>query len=112
MITGPGVAGFAAAGSVITSREVAGFALAPPWPRTPTPAALRYALAVSRRTPSSRSIRRSDQPSRRSASTCCRFSSLKTLAIPADDLSSASATSPRATFSGRFSGDHDWPVFG
>jgi hypothetical protein len=31
------------------------------------------------------SIRRSDQPSRPSASTCCLFSSLKTLLIPAMD---------------------------
>src|SRR4029453_7246606 len=46
-------------------------------------AACRYALAVSRRTPVASSIRRSDHPSRPSAITCCRFSALKTLAIPA-----------------------------
>ena len=69
VITGTGVAGLAAAGSVITSGEVAGFAQAPPWPRTSMPAALRYALAVSRRTPSSRSIRRSVSHQRRRGDT-------------------------------------------
>jgi len=36
--------------------------------------------------PVAASIFPSDQPSRPSASTCCAFSSLKTLAIPARDL--------------------------
>src|SRR4051812_10695314 len=49
-------------------------------------AARRYALAVSRRMPVAPSIFLSDQPSRPSASTCCFFSSLKTLAIPAREL--------------------------
>jgi hypothetical protein len=53
----------------------------PPDRRTSIPAARRYALAVSRRTPVSISIRRSDQPSRPSATIGCLFSSPKTLAI-------------------------------
>ena len=51
-----------------------------PCGRRPMPAALIYPPAVSRRTPVSFSMRRSDQPSRPSAITCCRFSSLKTSA--------------------------------
>lgn len=47
------------------------------------PAALRYALAGSRRTPVSSWIRRSGHPRRPSATTCCFFSSLKTLPIRA-----------------------------
>ena len=43
------------------------------------PAALRYALAVSRRTPVVCSIRRSGHPSRPNATTCSLFSVLKTL---------------------------------
>jgi hypothetical protein len=42
-------------------------------------AGVGYPLAVSRRTPVVCSIRRSDQPSRPRAITCCCFSSLKTL---------------------------------
>jgi hypothetical protein len=53
--------------------------------RTLSPATLRYALAVSRRTDVTSSIRLSDQPSRPSATTCCRFSSPKTLLIPAQE---------------------------
>ena len=115
VITPTEVAGFglaAAPGSVITLSGVAGFGRAPPCPRTSTPAPLRYALAVSRRTPVSRWMRRSDQPSRPSATTCCRFSSLKTLAIPRRRSVVDDAYVPRATFSGRFSDDHRWPVLG
>ena len=50
-----------------------------PGPRTAMPAAFRYALAVSRRTPVCCSMRRSDQPSCPSTMTCCCFSSFKTL---------------------------------
>jgi hypothetical protein len=56
----------------------------PPGGRTPIPAALRRLLAVSRRTPVACSIRRKVHPSRPSASTCCLFSSLKTLLIPTE----------------------------
>jgi hypothetical protein len=79
------LAGFAAAESVDTPVALAGFDGWPQRPggRTGTLAACRYALAVSRRTPVASSIRRSDHPRRPSAITCCRFSALKTLAIPA-----------------------------
>src|ERR1017187_10327514 len=40
---------------------------------------------VSRRMPVSRSIRRSDHPSRPNAMTCCFFSSLKTLLTVTED---------------------------
>ena len=63
-----------------------GFCRLPPPPRagwpTATAAAFRYALAVSRRTPVSCSIRRKDQPRRPNAITCCCFSSRKTLLMP------------------------------
>ena len=79
-----GSGGFSASGSVATS--MAGFATPlaavrpqPPGARRAIPAAFRYRLAVSRRTPVVCSIRRSDQPSRPRAITCCFFSSLKTL---------------------------------
>src|ERR1035437_5894758 len=75
-----GMAGFAAPESVITS--LAGFGLHLPKPlggRTAIPAAFRYAPAVSRRIPVACWMRRSDQPSRPRAKTCCFFSSFKTL---------------------------------
>src|SRR5260370_23762279 len=81
------VAGFAGPESVDTPAVVAGFgghtSGRPPRARTATPAAFRYALAVSRRTEVASSIRLSDQPSRPSARICCFFSSPKTLPIPA-----------------------------
>src|SRR5215204_5800141 len=60
---------------------MAGFAPRPqpPGARTLIPAALRYALAVSRRTPVACSMRRKDQPRRPKAIICCRLSSLNTL---------------------------------
>ncbi len=45
------------------------------------PAALRYPLIVSRRTPTASSMRRSDHPSRPSARISSCFSGFKTLAI-------------------------------
>ena len=56
----------------------------PPDRRTEIPAACRYAPAVSRRTPTSRSMRLSDHPSRPSTSICSRLSSFKTFVIPAE----------------------------
>ena len=50
-------------------------------PRTVSRAALRYAPAVSRRTPVARSMRRSVQPSRPSARTSFLLSSLKMLVM-------------------------------
>src|SRR6266513_4175645 len=56
------------------------------WPhrpagRTASPAALRYAPAVSRRTPVAAWMRRRVQPSCPRAMTCCFFVSLKRLAM-------------------------------
>jgi len=48
------------------------------------PAAFRYALAVSRRTPVSCSIRRKGHPRRPNAITCCLFPSLKTFFFAQD----------------------------
>src|SRR4051812_45499984 len=82
------LAGFDGAESVDTPLAVAGFDGGPTCRGAliAIEAARRYALAVSRRMPVAPSIFLSDQPSRPSASTCCFFSSLKTLAIPAREL--------------------------
>ena len=77
------------------------------------PAAFRYALAVSRRTAVAGSMRRSDHPSRPSASTCCCLSSPKTLLMPAKEHAFPAAVNvSAATCGGRFSGVHEWPVLG
>ena len=55
--------------------------------RIEIPAALRYPLAVSRRTPVVASIRLRLHPRRPSTSTCCCLLSLKTLPTPAKDHS-------------------------
>jgi hypothetical protein len=66
---------------VVTS--MAGFVVrTQPGARTWMPAAFRYPLAVSRRTPVACSMRRKDQPSRPKAIICCRLSSLNTLLMP------------------------------
>jgi hypothetical protein len=99
-----GMAGFAAPESVITS--LAGFGSHRPQPlggRTAIPAAFRYAPAVSRRTWVACWMRRSDQPSRPRAKTCCFFSSFKTLAMPTEPTSLRGIQCP-----GRYS---RWPVF-
>ena len=75
-------AGFSAPGSVVTS--MAGFAGGRSGPSRPAAAPRSRPLsdtrlAVSRRIRVACSMRRSDQPSRPSAMTCCFFSSLKTL---------------------------------
>src|SRR5215813_10627834 len=57
-----------------------------PGRHTVTPAVLRYALAVSLRTPVACSMRRKGHPSFPSAITCCFFSSLKTLLIPREPI--------------------------
>src|SRR6185437_8904475 len=105
--------------SVDTSAVVAGFGGGhtvgrPPVRRTAMPAAFKYALAVSRRTPVVASMRRSDHPRRPSARTCCRLDSLKTLL-----MSGEGPSRPRrrqrlglAIAGGRFSGVHQWPVLG
>src|SRR5690606_10829947 len=106
-----GLAG-AAAGSVVD--PLAGFGRCRPrGPRTAIPAALRYWLAVSRRILVSCSIRRSDQPSRPSASTVCFFSSRKTFTPGGGPRPAASRQRPGAVATtGRFSGVHHWPVLG
>ncbi len=53
-----------------------------PGGQTSNPAAFRWALAVSRRTSVSYSMRRRVHPSRPSASICCCLSRAKTLAMP------------------------------
>src|SRR5438046_802447 len=99
------LAGFAGGGSVDTA--LAGFGTGrrphPPGDRTAIPAAFKYALAVSRRTPVASSIRRSGHPSRPSTSTSCRFASLKTLAIPATSRKPAARSTSEPI---RY-----WPVF-
>jgi hypothetical protein len=81
--------------------------------RIGTAALRRYALAVSRRTPISASMRRSGHPSRPSAITCCRFASLKTLAIPDGDSLRRRRRQrlARSLTTGRFSGVHQCPRF-
>ena len=67
MDTSAVVAGFDPSESVDTPREMAGFDPRRPRPATATPAAFKYPLAVSRRTPVATSMRLSGQPSRPSA---------------------------------------------
>lgn len=101
--------------SVSTSLGLAAFgARRPRGGRVAIPAAFKYELAVSRRTPVAASMRRSVHPSRPSAKICCRFSSLKTLLI-----SPRLGTRPFRerqtswpTTTGRFSAAHNWPVLG
>ena len=103
---GGSVGRFSGSESVITS--LAGFAGGcrpqPPGGRKAIPAAFKYAAAVSRRTPVLRWIRRSDQPNRPNAMTCCFFSSVKTL-----------LTSPRVSALGSeltsWMAVYRWPVF-
>src|SRR5437763_13469199 len=81
------LAGFAGGGSVDTA--LAGFGTGrrphPPGDRTAIPAAFKYALAVSRRTPVASSIRRSGHPSRPSTSTSCRFALAQDVGHPGDE---------------------------
>jgi hypothetical protein len=58
------------------------------------------------------SIRRSDHPSRPSASTGCLFSSPKTLLIPAVNHVHRLVSLSAPLRSGRFSGVRQWPVLG
>src|SRR5665213_3953185 len=91
VVTSFQLAGFDAAGSVVTSLagfESAGGLRRPQPPGFPTgmPAAFKYPAAVSRRTPVAFSIRRSAQPSWPSAMTCFFFSSFKTLLTLTEDI--------------------------
>src|SRR5208337_4131990 len=67
-----------------------------------------------RRTPVVSSMRRTVHPSRPSANTCCRFSSFKTLAIPAENHTGSPTVNVPSVSPpyGRFSGVHIWPVLG
>ena len=66
-----------------------------PRPRTGIPAALRYPLTVSRRTPVACRIRSSVHPSRPSAQNLLLFVSSKTLLIPAKDYTSTAPSTSR-----------------
>jgi hypothetical protein len=82
------MAGFGGSASVDTSAEIAGFgfdSLGRPRPRTGIPAAFKYPLIVSRRTPVVRWMRESVQPKRPSARICCCRSSSKTLLMAATE---------------------------
>src|SRR5271165_7331335 len=59
-------------------------------------------------------MRRTVHPSRPSANTCCRFSSFKTLAIPAENHTGSPTVNVPSVSPpyGRFSGVHIWPVLG
>src|SRR5437660_11965112 len=57
-----------------------------PGRHTATPAAFRYTLAVSLRTPVASSMRRRDHPSFPSEITCCFLSVLKTLLMPSEPI--------------------------
>lgn len=82
--------------------------------RIAMPAALRYALAVSRRTPVVCSMRRSGHPSRPRARIWCFRSSPKMLAVPAGNHTAPRRVNVlgRCYLTGRFSAVHDWPVLG
>src|SRR5258708_39408252 len=58
-------------------------------------------------------MRRSDHPSRPKATTCCFFSSFKTLLTTTEGIALASTQRPECwIIVGRFSGDYVWPVLG
>src|SRR5579864_1652334 len=82
----------------------------PPGGRTAMPAAFKYPVAVSRRTPVAFSMRRSGQPNCPSAITCCLFSSLKTLLTLRRIVPRARFNVLSALSVGRFSLDPHWPV--
>jgi hypothetical protein len=108
-------------GSVVTSMAgfggsvvipMAGFAGARrphPGRHTTTPAAFRYPLAVSLRTPVASSMRRKDHPSFPSAITCCLCSSLKTLLMPREPIRAPIGVNVPSFCYGRFSSDLIWP---
>ena len=75
---------------VASLADFAGNRPQPPGGRIAIPAAFRYPEAVSLRTPVVCSIRRSDHPSGPNATTCSRFSALKTLLMPTEPTPSLS----------------------
>jgi hypothetical protein len=80
-----------------------------PGSHTTTPAAFRYPLAVSLRTPVASSMCRKDHPSFPSAVTCCLCSSLKTLLMPSEPIRAPIGVNVPSFCYGRFSGDLIWP---
>ena len=58
------------------------------------------------------SMRRSDHPSRPSASTCCSLLSLTTLLLAAKEHAIPAGVNVSAATGGRFSGVDQWPVLG
>jgi len=103
MDTSPVVAGFG--GGYLGGRL--------PRRRTATPAALRYPLIVSRRTPVAASMHRSDHPSRPSAITCCCVVSFKMLLMAGNSpLGTSRRAKPQLACGGWFSGVHWWPDLG
>ena len=76
------------------------------------PAAYRYALTVSQRTPVACSMPRRGHLSRLSAITCCFFSSLKPLPMPTEPIGPLAGVSVLDFIAGRFSGDLHRPVLG
>src|SRR5215469_2834379 len=98
--------------SVVTC--MAGFAVdGHPVGRKVMPAARKYPLAVSRRTPVSCWIRRRDQPSFPKAITCCFLSSFKTLAILTEATELPTSVNVLDGFyMAGFQGDPIWPVLG
>src|SRR5689334_19965046 len=105
----PGVvAGFDGPGSVDTPSVVAGFGGhslgRPPRLRTAIPAARKYALAVSRRTPVFSSMCLSDQPRPPRVTTWFFLSSLKTLLIPVQKHTVSAPVNVSAPYLW-------WPVF-
>ena len=74
-----------------------------PGPRTAMPAAFRYALTVSRRTPVCCPMRRKDQPRRPSTMICYCFSSFNTLLMAREPKRLRYAVNvPNASTVGRF----------
>ena len=77
----------------------AGCCLRLPGGATAIPAAFRYRLAVSRRTPVSCWMRRNDHPNCPSAITCCLVCSLKTLLMPSKAKQPLAGVNVRSRFS-------------
>ncbi len=99
-----GLAGFGTPGSMVTWFTGSAGSNRPRGSRKATPASFKYAEIVSRRTSTSRSIRRSDHPSRPKAMICCFFSSLKTLLTVTEDSVLTSAFNVLNMV-------YNWPVF-
>jgi hypothetical protein len=98
------IGGRRATAAVVAGLGVGRCAGRPPHPRIATSAVLRWPLTVSRRTPVMLSMRRSDQPSRPNAITCCCLVSSKTLLMAINPHRGPTAVNASAHPSW-------WPVF-